>query len=526
MDGAAAREEIDLAHEASFRLGVFEASPATRELTWPSGEEILQPRVMQVLACLAHARGAVVSRDDLVRRCWGGRIVGEDAINRCIGKVRQIAEIDSNQSFQIETIPRVGYRLRIAGEPPAEAGSAPVSDKPSIAVLPFANLSGDAEQDYFADGMVEEITTALSRVRSIFVVASGSGLSFKGKDAPPQEAARRLGVAYVLEGSVRRAGGRVRIIVRLISGSDGVQIWSDRFEDALEDVFRLQDEVALAVAGRIEPSVQLAEIRRAVAHPTNASGYDLWLRALPLARTYAPANCLKALEFLDQAVALDPGHAAALAFAAWCRYLVCAWGWSDNLEAHRKAGADAARLAVRTAPDDPFVLAHAGLAISRLEHDFAAAVSLLDRAVGLNPGCAVAWLMSGMVRLQRGESDLAIEHVEHSMRLDPLSPDRPGQMIALALANFQKGRFSQAVSFAREGLQAVETPNGHALLAASYGHLGETTLARQALARFRALTPKPDEIYIRTLFSDESHVRLFLDGIGRAEAAPDERQEA
>ena len=207
--------------------------------------------------------------------------------------------------------------------------------------MPFANLSGDPEQDYFADGMVEEIVGALSRYRSIFVIGSGSTLTFKGKSVTPQDVGRLLGVRYVLEGSVRKSGGRVRIAVNLIDASDGAQFWADRFEDKLDDVFELQDRVALGVAGKIEPTVQQAEIRRVSRLPTeNMSSYDLYLRALPLYQTFTPAETLKARDLLERAIALDPDFGPALAAAAACQNVLVNFGWSDDPERDRRRGAN------------------------------------------------------------------------------------------------------------------------------------------------------------------------------------------
>src|SRR5579863_4792338 len=250
----------------------------------------------------------------------------------------------------------------------------PLPSKPSIAVMPFANLSGDREQEYFADGMVLEIVEALSRIGSIFVIASSSTLSFKGKAVSAQDAARQLGVRYVLEGSVRKAGGRVRIGVQLIDAADGAQIWTHRFEDTLEDVFALQDSVALAVAGKIEPTVMQAEIRRASARPTdNLSSYDLYLRAIPLRRTFDRADMLGALDLLSRAITLDPAFGPALALAANCHRIIVLNLWSDDLESHRRLGLELAHRALKAAGDDADVLASVAANVDFVEGDHEAA---------------------------------------------------------------------------------------------------------------------------------------------------------
>ena len=390
--------------------------------------------------------------------------------------------------------------------------------KPSIAVLPFANLSGDPEQDYFADGMVVEIVEALSRVRSIFVIASGSSLSLKGKGVGVQEAARQLGVRYVLEGSVRKAGGRVRIGVQLIDAADSAQIWTHRFEDSLEDVFALQDSVALAVAGKLEPAVLQAEIRRASARPTdNLSSYDLYLRALPLQRTFVRADMLEALDLASRAIALDPDFGPALAQAASCHRIIVLYGWSDDLEGHRRLAIELAHRALRAAGDDPYVLARVAANVDFLEGDYGAAVALLERALTLNPGCAFAWLNRGMVRARAGETDAAIEDFRTALRLDPLGPQQPRTIGLIGRAAFQQGRFSEAVTLLKEFAQHVDTPMAQAYLAAAYGHLAQAGEARAALARYRALSPQTLEAFAAIWLRDPAQRKLFLDGIALAE---------
>ncbi|HXQ11110.1 MAG TPA: TIR domain-containing protein [Caulobacteraceae bacterium] len=401
--------------------------------------------------------------------------------------------------------------------PPVTAAPLPLPTKPSIAVLPFANLSGDPEQDYFADGMVVEIVEALSRIKSIFVIASGSTLAFKGKGVGPQDAARQLGVRYVLGGSVRQAGGRVRIGVQLIDAEDGAQIWTHRFEDTLEDVFALQDRVALAVAGKIEPTVRQAEIRRAVARPTdNMGSYDLYLRAMTLAPG-SKADVLSALDLFRRAIALDPEFAPALSYAAYCCYRINLYGWSDDAEGNRRLGAEMAGRALKAAGDDATAMARAALVMSRLGGDTGAALSLVDRATVLNPGSSMAWLYSGILRLTLGEADLAAEHIEMAMRLDPMGPNRAGQIGILGEARFLQGRVGEAADLLKEAAQQLENPGLLGFLAASLGQLGQLEAAREAMARYRKLTDVPFEDQVRSIFLSAAAVALVLNGIALAE---------
>ena len=380
----------------------------------------------------------------------------------------------------------------LIGDQPAPAAPPPLPlpAKPSIAVLPFANLSGDPEQEYFADGMVEEIIRALSRYKSIFVIGSGSGLSFKGKATTPQEAAQMLGVRYVLEGSVRKAGPRVRIAVKLANGADGAQIWADRFEDTLEDVFALQDRVALSVAGIIQPAVNEAEIRRASARPTESMGsYDLCLRAVALYRTFAKADVLAALDLLDRAIALDPNHGMALSRALLCHFLILVNGWSDEPERYQFRAKDLAMRALKVGGDDPDVLLNLSIATPILGGDLDAAISLADRAMEINPGSSTVWFASGWARMQLGYPQLGYEQLETALRLDPLSQYRPTMLCGLGIARFAQGRFGEAAPLFKQCIQLrPEFSLAYMFLAASHGHLGEIAAAREAIARHGSLS--------------------------------------
>ena len=435
---------IDLTREPDFALGTAQVRPSTGEINVGGGRIRLQPRVMQVLVALARAEGDVVSRDELVASCWGGLAIGEDAINRCIQRLRRLAETEAPGAFAIETLPRIGYRLSSAER---ARSAVRLPDKPSIGVMPFANLSGDPEQDYFADGMVEEITAALSRFKSIFVVGSGSTLSFRGKTAPAPEIGRQLGVRYLLGGSVRKAGGRVRVSLQLTDAEDGVAIWTQRFDDTLEDVFALQDKVALAVAGAIDPTVQQAEIRRLLPRPTdNLGSYDLYLRAMPGYRSGAKTSILQSLDLLDRAITLDPTFGPALALAAHCHRMTFIFGWTADPEEHRRQGLALADRALKAAADDPEVLATVANVLAFLGHEPEVAVALSDRAIELNPGSSRVWFMSGPLRLRFGDPERAVAHLETALRLDPIGPFRRVQIGFLGQARLQQGRFSEAVT--------------------------------------------------------------------------------
>jgi len=350
------------------------------------------------------------------------------------------------------------YRVRnIATKSPSTlAPSAlPLPDKPSIAVLPFTNMSGDPEQEYFADGMVEEIITALSRIRWLFVIARNSSFTYKGQAIDVKQVGRELGVRYVLEGSVRKAGGRVRITAQLIDAATGAHLWADRFEGSLEDVFDLQDKVAISAAGVIEPTLRQSEIERARRkRPESLDAYDLYLRALPFAYTAMPEDADKALGYVEQAIKLDPDFAVAHAIIAWCqeqRYL------RGGLHEDAKAIAlRHARLAITMGGDDATALAIAGLVIGFLEpREYDIAVSAFDRSLALSNSSALALGFSAVTRAWRGESTIAIEQAEQALRLSPLfDPFSNMRHMAIAIAHFVAGRFEQSVAAATRAIQA------------------------------------------------------------------------
>jgi adenylate cyclase len=395
--------------------------------------------------------------------------------------------------------------------------------KPSIVVLPFTNFSPDQEGDYFADGMLMEIVTALSRFKSIFVIASGSSLALKGEAAAnPVEAARTLGVRYVLQGSVRKAGGRVRITVQLVDASDGAQIWGDRFDDTLEDVFELQDRVALAVAGIIEPTVKMTELRRAsTRRRENMSAYDLYLRALHLEKSVAKADVLEAVALLNRAIEIDETYAAALSLGAWLHSWVFVNGWSDDPAADRKRAQELAHKALRMGRDDADVLHYVAFALLILGEKIGDAIALIDQATTLNPGLASAWMASGWIHAYAGEPEKALDHARISMRLDPRSLFEGGyQLHVVGLAEFELGRFADAARSLRDAVHLLPAfAANRAFLGACYAHLGDLDAARKELAAYAELMSVPLRDLAYWTFRKREHRQLFLDGLKLVQAA-------
>jgi adenylate cyclase len=402
-------------------------------------------------------------------------------------------------------------RRREAGE---GSPGLPLPDKPSIAVLPFANMSGDPEQEYFTDGMVEEIITALSRIRWLFVVARNSTFTYKGQVIDVKQVGRELGVRYVLEGSVRKAGGRVRITAQLIDALSGAHLWADRFDGSLEDVFDLQDQVALSIAGVIEPTLQAAEMRYAVDRPTNdLTAYDLYLRARSVASTYEREHFAQALDLLGQAITREPRYGAALALAATYRVDLENYDWADDREEeeNRRTAIDLAREALSVAAVDPGVLGRAAMVLGRFGEGIDTALAMIDRALVLNPSFAYAWQWSGWLRLFAGQADVAIQHFETSMRLNPRG-QRGQHLSGVGMAHFVNRRFDAALAALRISLEEVPAfaPTYRAL-AACLAHMGRLDEARSILKRLVALTPvvqpKVDP------FRNPEHGELFRSGL-------------
>ena len=396
---------------------------------------------------------------------------------------------------------------REAGE-----GSPPLAlpDKPSIAVLPFANMSGEPEQEYFADGMVEEIITALSRIGWLFVIAGNSRFTYKDRVVDVKQVGRELGVRYVLEGSVRKAAGRVRITAQLIDATNGAHLWADRFDGSLEHVFELQEQVATSVAGVIEPALQAAETARSADCPTSdLSAYDAYLRARALR---SKTQTRQALALLEEAIARDRHYGPALALGACCCMELATDAVAPDRDALRQKGIDFGRRAIGAAGKAPRVLVDAALALACFGEDIHAMIALIDRALAFNPSYARGWHMSGLLRLWAGETDLAIEHAGRALRLSPRAEaDQTSYLIGIAL--FFSRRFEEAVPRLRVAIEDMPTfLTAHRYLAACYAHLGLLDEARVTIARLRTITPEVMVNYPLPL-RDPKHRELYLSGL-------------
>ena len=393
-------------------------------------------------------------------------------------------------------------------------------DQPSIAVLPFENLSGDPVQEYFADGIVEEIITALNRIRWVIVIARSSTATYKGQPLDPKKVGRELGVRYVLEGSIRRGDGRLRVVAHLIDARTGAQVWADRLDGSIEDIFALQDKVAVSVAGGMEPALVSAEIARSAASQIDdLNAYDLCLRARAILLSSA-RQIPEALRLTELATVRDPRYAPAFAWAAISCYRLIHDGRSEHPVLHRVKGTDFGRRALELAGDDTETRANAAVALSYFGEDIGAMTALIDKAVKLNPSFARGWSQSAMRRLWAGQLDLAIEHAETALRLSPRV--RVGTtLLAIGAAHFLNRRFDEAVP---KLLLAIQDdpgyPEPHRFLAACYAQMGRRQSAREIVARLGTITSPV--ISDANCLRHPRHRELFLSGL-RLAAGPAQR---
>ncbi len=367
----------------------------------------------------------------------------------------------------------------------------PLPDRPSIAVLPFQNMSGDPEQEYFADGIVEDIITALSRFKSLFVIARNSSFTFKGKAVDIKKIGQDLGVRYVLEGSIRKAGGRVRLTGQLIDAASGTHLWADKFDGSLEDVFDLQDRITMSVVAAIAPKLDQAEIERSKRKPTEKlDAYDYYLRGLAVVEGATKDENEEALRLFYKAIEIDANFALAHAMVARCFTLRKANGWMANIAKESAETAKQARRAVELGRDDAAVLSRAGYALARVVFEPEEGADLIERALALNPHLSSAWQFGGLLKAFRGEPETAIEHLAHAMRLSPLDPSLYSMQTATALAHFVAGRYDESVLWAEKASR--EDPNflpAIRIIATSAGNSGQLERAQKAAKRMLEIDP-------------------------------------
>jgi TolB-like protein len=419
-------------------FGDYALDPDRRELTRHAEAVAIGPKVFDLLLFLMQNREHVVSKDALLNAIWAGRIVSESTLTSHINAVRKAIGDSGEEQRLIRTIARKGFRFvgdvketdglaasstKTATPDEAAAPALVLPDSPSIAALPFQNWSGDPEQEYFADGMVEDIITALSRVHWLFVIARNSSFTYKGRAVDVKQVGRELGVRYVMEGSVRKAANRVRITGQLVDATTGMHLWADHFEGSLDDIFELQDRVAERVVGAIMPTLERAEIERAKRKPTGSlHAYDYYLRGMASFHQGTREPVSEALRMFTKAIELDPDFASAYAMAGWCHFWRKLNGWMDDRAQEVAEGTRLAQRAVELGKDDAAALARSGTALHHFIGELDGGIALLDRALLLNPNLASAWFLGGFLRVWHGEPDRAIEHFARAMRLSPPRP--------------------------------------------------------------------------------------------------------
>lgn len=460
----------------------------------------LEPKAFDLLAFLVLNRDRVVSKDDLIDGVWGGRIVSESALTTRINAVRRSLGDDGARQRLVRTFIRKGVRFigevtELADET-ASNGDLPgpllQSEKPSLAVLPFENLTGDPQQEYFVDGMVEEITTAIARFPWLLVIARHSSFTHKDRAADVKQVARDLGARYVLEGSVRKAGSRVRITGQLIDAATGMHIWAEHFDGSLNDVFDLQDAAASGVAGAIEPKLRIAEIERAGRKPTESlDAYDLYLRAQAEVNRRTEESMARSVWLARQALELDRGYAPAMARLALSQMMRYQRHWIAAAGPEVDEGVRIARQAIAAGGNDPLVLDFAGLTLSVLAGDNDAALSALDRAIVLSPNFALAFGHRALVLAYLDQPEKAIQSAEQAMRLSPFDPGMFSFCATLGVAHLAAGRYEVALRWAEEALRENCGLPALRLKLSLCGYLGHLDEAAECLRRFEKADSEP-----------------------------------
>jgi TolB-like protein/Flp pilus assembly protein TadD len=486
------------------------------------------PQVFDLLDYLIRNREHVVGKDDLVNAIWQGRVVSDMALTTRLNAARSAVGDSGEEQRLIRTLPRKGVRFvgvvhegnRSSAPDSRVESSSPVlalPDKPSIAVLPFANMSGDPEQDYFADGMVEEITTALSRFKSLFVISRNSSFTFKGKAVDIKEVGRSLGVRYVLEGSVRKAAGKVRITGQLVDAVTGAHIWADRFERDLTDVFILQDEVTVAVVSAIQPKLLQTEIAMATRRrPESLTAYELYLRAMQQFCLATHEGLAEAIRLAHRALELDPrfGYIAALAGAIHVNNVIL--GYAVDPQFDRKEAIRLLRLALSLDEGDPDTLAWASLISAFVVGDSESEIEMADRAVALNPNSFIAWNSRGWVYKVAGLPEEAIRSFERAARMSPVDPRLHTTLGGMGLALIELGRFDEAIVAGKKAQGQNPTySSAYRCLACAFAHLGRDTEAREAAARVLEHDPAfTISAYIAR--GGQAKAKLLIEGLRKA----------
>ncbi len=479
---------------SGFKLGDREVHPLEGQVTGPRGARHVHPKAMEVLLCLAHQPGKVVRREEILDRVWGHRHGSDKALTRCISELRRALDDRERDGRLIDTIPKRGYRLLASTEAleaetdVAGPSSAPTA-RPSVAVLPFANMSGDPDQEYFSDGITEDIITELSRIGSLFVIARNSTFTFKPRRTAIQSVSRELGARYILEGSVRKSGNKIRVTAQLADGTSNQQIWAERYDRELSDIFSVQDSVTRKIVTILAATLTPAEESRARRRPPgNMEAYEYVLRGRELAWLHKRETGAEARRLLQRAIWLDPGYAAAYSWLAFAHAIDYVNDWSRDAVESIKLAEELAGKAVKLDGTDAqarFVLGECRLWMGR-KHD--EAMNHARRAIELEPNYSHAYLLLGHALHYAGMSQESLEPYETAMRLDPCYPDL--YLHFLAQSYYSLERYEEAIDALQERLSRnSDTDISHALLAACYGRLGAVEEAASSWAKALNINP-------------------------------------
>lgn len=496
-------------------------------------------RGLAVLRGLLERPGEPVTKDCLISAAWSGLAVEEANLTVQIAALRRALAQAPGGNAWIETLPRRGYRY--VGPPPKAVNgvasmvaaaavssslysgppmTAPVTDKPSIAVLPFQNVTGDAGQDYFADGIVEEITTALSRFRHLFVVGRNSSFTYKGRTVGAEQIGREMGVRYLLEGSVRKSGDRIRIVARLIEAETARHLWADRFDGALKDIFALEDQITQSVVGSIAPTLQQAEIHRAQRKPTESlSAYDFYLRGLARFHLSTQASIAESLQLFRRATELDPDFAAAFGMAAWCYVRRKGCRWAIDPQQEIREATPFVRRALEIGRDDAVALCSSAYALAYVVGEMEQGEALLDQAIMVNPNLSWAFALCGWPKLWLGKLDAAMERQAQAMRLSPRDPQSFLMECATAMALFCSGRNDEASLWAAKAFHNQPSfMMSMAALAASDIALGRSEEATKNGALMLSLDPRLrlSDLARWLPFRNPDHAAVWREALRRA----------
>jgi adenylate cyclase len=416
--------------------------------------------------------------------------LSDNAYQQIKGKIALDVSDMGEQHLKNITQPIRVYRIQLDGAPAAPRKHPNLPEKPSIVVLPFDNMSAEPGQDYIADGIVEAITAALSRIRSFFVIARTSAFTYKGRATNARDIGKELGVAYLLEGSVQKAGNRLRITVQLIETESAAHVWSARYDGTIDDMFDLQDRITEQLAGALQPSIRIAEIERSHRkRPQDLGSYDYTMRAMPHVWALEKEESAKALELLEKALTIDPEYPLALSLAGWCHAQRSVYNWADDIAQSQKNARSLAERAAELSGDDPIILAVLG-AVHTILRNHGTARVLLERAVVLDPNAAWAWSRLGWIEAYADKPRHAIENFERALRLSPLDPMNFNHYVGIASAHYVAQEYEKATAFYRRALQ--ERPNASWIyrnLASSLSGAGRIEEAKQAFTELMRSYP-------------------------------------